>query len=73
MRTLAKDGYLSAEDVFRIVRSTMAMGGAFTGLPGKFTADATKGVIDMAMGDFEKGATEMLGWSPYKAEELSKK
>ena len=73
MRVISKyhEDELQMEDVFRIIRATMSLGGQVTGLPGKYAADVGKGVADAAMGEVEKGMTEVLGWSPYLAEQVT--
>ena len=63
---------LSADEFFRAIRAVGGVAGSFTGLPFKQAIDTTKGAVDVLDGEYEKGLTEMMGYSPYLAEKLSK-
>jgi len=45
--------------------------GAGTGIPAKQAVTIGKGAYDVLDGEYEKGITELMGYSPYKAEKLA--
>ena len=63
---------ITSDDVAKAVRGAAGFTGSVTGLPTKQAVDMTSGVVDVLGGDVEKGVTKIMGWSPYKAEELTK-
>ena len=63
---------LSADEFFRAVRGIAGISGAATGIPFKQFLDESKGVVDILDGEYEQGLTELMGYSPYLAEKLSK-
>jgi hypothetical protein len=62
---------LSAEEFFRAIRGVAGVAGAATGIPFKQFVDEAKGANDVLDGEYEKGLTELMGYSPYLAEKLS--
>lgn len=63
---------LSADEFFRAIRGVSGVVGSLTGLPFKQTVDTIKGAGDVLSGEYEKGLTEMMGYSPYLAEKITK-
>lgn len=63
---------LTAEEFFKAVRGVAGVAGAATGIPFKQFVDEAKGVTDVLDGEYEKGLTELMGYSPYKAEQLAR-
>lgn len=68
---LIKDDDITTEDFIRATRAIAETGGHITGLPLKTGIDIGTGVVDLFSGDFEKGAYEVLGWSPYVAKKAA--
>jgi hypothetical protein len=69
---LIADDDITTEEFIRATRAMAETAGHVTGLPLKTTFDIGTGVVDTFSGDFEKGAYEVLGWSPYVAEKATK-
>lgn len=62
---------LTEEEFLRAIRGLSGAIGDFTGLPMKQAIDALKGGKDVLDGEYEKGLTELMGYSPYQAEKLA--
>jgi hypothetical protein len=63
---------LTVDEAFRAFEGLGGVLGVGTGLPGKQAVRLVKGASDTLDGEYEKGLTELMGYSPYLAKELSK-
>jgi hypothetical protein len=68
---LINDDDITDEDVLRAIRGLAGATGAVTGFPAKTVVDIGIGVKDITVGDYELGAYEVLGWSPYKSKKAA--
>ena len=62
---------LDSESFFRAIRGLAGGIGAAVGLPLKQIVDVSKGFSDILSGEYEVGIAEMMGWSPFKAEQAA--
>jgi hypothetical protein len=63
---------MTDEDVWQATRALAGSVGSLTGVPAKTAVDMTKGGADVVAGEFEKGLLEIIGYSPFVAEEKVK-
>lgn len=66
---LIGDDDITTEDVFKAIRGMAGATGSITGVPLKQPVDATLGIGRILNGDYERGISTFLGWSPYTIEE----
>ena len=62
---------LSSEEFFRAIRGLAGAVGAATGVPTKQAVELGNAGKDILQGKYEEGLTELMGYSPYKAEQLA--
>lgn len=70
---LLSPGDLDTEETLRAIRGIAGLVGAKTGLPAKQLVDLVAAVEEILTGDFEKGAAQLLGWTPFTAEKRTDK
>jgi hypothetical protein len=70
---LLEPGDLKDEETLRAIRGFAGLVGALTGVPLKQAVDIGAGVDEILTGDFDKGAAQVLGWSPSVAEKISRR
>jgi hypothetical protein len=59
---------LTPEETLKAVRALAATVGSLTGIPAQQAVDIATGIDDILTGDFERGASMFLGWSPSVAD-----
>ena len=62
---------LSVDEAFKAFESLGGVLGVGTGLPLKQAVRTAKGAVDSLSGEYEKGFSELMGYSPYLSEKLA--
>jgi len=64
---------LTSDEFFRAIRAAAGVLGAVTGTPTKQVVEMGKGAVDIMDTEYEQGLAEIMGYSPYIAEEAAKR